>query len=100
MTQECSTSHRWLIDNIFIIVTRPTTIYGQNPKYPHPPFLMPFIYAKDKGHKYISSITLCRGEYFTRQRGLDHLVKLFWIFWNPQVNKGDHITSQFCDIDN
>ena len=53
---------------MFITVTIPSKIYGRNPQYPNPPFLMTFIYAKNRGHKYMYSITFYRGEYFFRER--------------------------------
>lgn len=58
-------------------------------------FLMPFLCAEDRGHKYMSSVTLCRGEVFVRQRSIEHLLNLFWRFWDPSASRGDHEPSRF-----
>lgn len=62
MNQEFMDACRWLIEQGMVEVSQPSRTYGRNPKYLNPPFLMLFLCAEDRGHKFMSIVTLCRGE--------------------------------------
>lgn len=98
MNQDFNEAHRWLVSEGMIEVTQPSRTYGRNIEYSYPPFLMPFLYAEDRGHKYMSLVTLCQEEVFVHEGSIDHLLNLFWRFWDPSASRGDHEPLQFHDI--
>lgn len=46
----------------------------------------------------MSIVTLCRGEVFNLQQSLQHLLHLFWRFWDPNANEGNHEASSFHNV--